>query len=251
MMSSNNNFLLKLHMEEDGNTTEIYLNKERRTFTFINDECISDLIIPEFKITSLHMILKNISESTGNDDYYAEYEKDEETVREYDREKIEVLSNLITKIKLSDFLDYQKDININEYYVDNVIDAYDCVLPLEMKKILSYTTNGVVFSGEEIYYFMPHDDITSYDGKIKNFIPFMIHKGKSYIGYDYKESLYKEYLDDKLINDGKTLEELLNLEEIELIGEEEDVIEEVAFDDTTKETANDESKKLLKKQMKQ
>ena len=244
-MSSNNNFLLKLHMEEDGNTTEIYLNKERRTFTFINDECISDLIIPEFKITSLHMILKNISESTGNDDYYAEYEKDEETVREYDREKIEVLSNLITKIKLSDFLDYQKDININEYYVDNVIDAYDCVLPLEMKKILSYTTNGVVFSGEEIYYFMPHDDITSYDGKIKNFIPFMIHKGKSYIGYDYKESLYKEYLDDKLINDGKTLEELLNLEEIELIGEEEDVIEEVAFDDTTKETANDEIEEII------
>ena len=244
-MSSNNNFLLKLHMEEDGNTTEIYLNKERRTFTFINDECISDLIIPEFKITSLHMILKNISESTGNDDYYAEYEKDEETVREYDREKIEVLSNLITKIKLNDFLDYQKDININEYYVDNVIDAYDCVLPLEMKKILSYTTNGVVFSGEEIYYFMPHDDITSYDGKIKNFIPFMIHKGKSYIGYDYKESLYKEYLDDKLINDGKTLEELLNLEEIELIGEEEDVIEEVAFDDTTEETANDEIEEII------
>ena len=235
-MSSNNNFLLKLHMEEEGNTTEIYLNKERRTFTFINDECISDLIIPEFKITSLHMILKNISESEGNDDYYAEYEKDGETVREYDREKIEVLSNLITKIKITDFLDYQKDININEYYVDNIIDAYDCVLPLEMKKILSYTTNGVVFNGDEIYYFMPHDDITSYDGKIKNFIPFMIHGGKGYIGYDYKESLYKEYLNNKLVNDGKTLEEVLNLDEIELIGEEEeDVIEEVAFDDTPEE----------------
>ena len=236
-MSSNNNFLLKIHMEEEGNTTEIYLNKERRTFTFINDECISDLIIPEFKISSLHMILKNISESEGNDDYYAEYEKDGETVREYDREKIEVLSNLITKIKVTDFLDYQKDIKINEYYVDNIIDAYDCVLPLEMKKILSYTTNGVVFNGEEIYYFMPHDDITSYDGKIKNFIPFMIHGGKGYIGYDYKESLYKEYLNNKLVNDGKTLEEVLNLDEIELIGEdeEEDVIEEVAFDDTPEE----------------
>lgn len=256
-MSSNNNFLLKIHMENEENTTEIYLNKERRSFTFINDECISDLIIPEFKITSLNMILKNISDASGEDNYYAEYENDGEIVREYDHEKVDLLSNMITKIKIDDFIDYQKDIVINEYYVDNIVDAYDCVLPIEMKKILSYTTNGVVFNGDEIFYFMPHDDITSYEGLIKNFIPFMIHKGKSYIGYDYKEALYKEYLDEELIKESKTLEELLALEEIELIGEDEPKLEIIgeeekedfeiidAIEKTTSETSLEESSEEL------
>ena len=76
-MSSNNNFLLKLHMEEDNNLTEIYLNKERRSFTFLNDECVSDLVIPEFKVASLKMILKNKNEDTGSDTYYSEYEEND------------------------------------------------------------------------------------------------------------------------------------------------------------------------------
>ena len=39
---------------------DIFLNKERRSFTFVNDECVSDLVMPKFKISSLNMILKNI-----------------------------------------------------------------------------------------------------------------------------------------------------------------------------------------------
>ena len=29
------------------------------------------------------------------------------------------------------------EIKLNDYYIDNVVDAYNCVLPIEMKKILS------------------------------------------------------------------------------------------------------------------
>jgi len=212
MMSSNNNFLLKIHMEEDNNITEIYLNKERRSFTFINDECVSDLIIPEFKITSLNMILENISDTNTNDTYYAEYDKDDQLIREYDKDKINILNDMITKISINDFLDYYNNIKMNDYYIDNVIDSYNCVLPNEMKKIISYTTNGVAFSGEEKIYLMSHDSITNYNKEIANFIPLMNVNDNSCIGYDYKDSLYKEYKEKELIKETRTLEEMIKTE---------------------------------------
>ena len=211
-MSSNNNFLLKIHMEEDNNITEIYLNKERRSFTFINDECVSDLIIPEFKITSLNMILENISDTNTNDTYYAEYDKDDQLIREYDKDKINILNDMITKISINDFLDYYNNIKMNDYYIDNVIDSYNCVLPNEMKKIISYTTNGVAFSGEEKIYLMSHDSITNYNKEIANFIPLMNVNDNSCIGYDYKDSLYKEYKEKELIKETRTLEEMIKTE---------------------------------------
>jgi len=212
MMSSNNNFLLKIHMEEDNNITEIYLNKERRSFTFINDECVSDLIIPEFKITSLNMILENISDTNTNDTYYAEYDKDDQLIREYDKDKINILNDMITKMSINDFLDYYNNIKMNDYYIDNVIDSYNCVLPNEMKKIISYTTNGVAFSGEEKIYLMSHDSITNYNKEIANFIPLMNVNDNSCIGYDYKDSLYKEYKEKELIKETRTLEEMIKTE---------------------------------------
>ena len=184
-MNSNNNFLLKIHMEEEGSIKEIFLNKERRSFTFVNEECVSDLIVPEFKITSLNMILKNTSETSGDETYYAEYEKDNELIREYDKEKINLLVNMITTITINDFLEYQDKIKVNDYYVDNIIDAYNCVLPIEVKRLISYTTNGVVFGGKDKIYMMPHDDIVNYSKEIKNFIPIMIKNETNYIGFDY------------------------------------------------------------------
>ena len=217
-MSSNNNFLLKLHMEEDNNLTEIYLNKERRSFTFLNDECVSDLVIPEFKIASLKMILKNKNEDTGSETYYAEYEENDELVREYDKEKIELLKEMVTKISISDFMEYRNLIKLNDYYIDNVVDAYNCVLPMEMKKILSYTTNGVVFSGAEKIYLMAHEEIVDYDKKIKNFIPLMIKNDDTYIGYDYKDSIYKEYREQELIRESERIKDLAtSIEDIELL----------------------------------
>lgn len=230
-MSSNNNFLLKLHMEEDNNLTEIYLNKERRSFTFLNDECVSDLVIPEFKIASLKMILKNKNEDTGSETYYAEYEENDELVREYDKDKIELLKEMVTKISISDFMEYRNLIKLNDYYIDNVVDAYNCVLPMEMKKILSYTTNGVVFSGAEKIYLMAHDEIIDYDKKIKNFIPVMIKNDDTYIGYDYKDSIYKEYRNQEMIRESERIKDLAtSIEDIELLDvfkkKEEPIVEE-------------------------
>lgn len=248
-MSSNNNFLLKIHMEEEGNIKEIFLNKERRSFTFLNDECVSDLIIPEFKVTSLNMILKNINDSNGSDTYYAEYEKDEELIREYDKEKINVLVNMVTNISINDFFDQQKDIKINDYYVDNVIDAYNCVLPIDVKKLISYTTNGVVFSGDDNIYMLPHDDIVNYKGDIKDFIPIMMKNDTNYIGYDYKESVYKEYLNGKKINESKTLKGLVVISQIEILDLDEEEKEEnfvVELIDKTEDEINKEYEETLK-----
>ena len=214
-MSSNNNFLLKIHMEEDNSTKEIYLNKERRSFTFVNDECVSDLIIPEFKITSLNMILENVSEDKENTKWYAEYYKENETKREYDKEKIDLLVNMVTKININDFIDNQSKIKINDYYIDNIVDAYNCVLPIEIKRILSYTTNGVAFDSDDKLYMMPHEDIVEYSRQIKNFIPIIIRNENNYIGYDYNSSLLKEFNGDKLIREGKDLKELLSKDEEE------------------------------------
>jgi len=223
MMSSNNNFLLKIHMEEEDNIKEIFLNKERRSFTFVNDECVSDLVMPKFKISSLNMILKNINENQGSDKFYAEYEKDDELVREYDKEKINLLVEMITKININDFFEHLGEIKVIDYYVDNIVDAYNCVLPIEMKQLLSYTTNGVVFGSKDKIYMMPHDDIVNYNKEIKNFIPLMIKNETNYIGFDYNDSLYKEYVNNESINESKTLKgvvitsqiEVLDLDEVE------------------------------------
>lgn len=222
-MSSNNNFLLKIHMEEEDNIKEIFLNKERRSFTFVNDECVSDLVMPKFKISSLNMILKNINENQGSDKFYAEYEKDDELVREYDKEKINLLVEMITKININDFFEHLGEIKVIDYYVDNIVDAYNCVLPIEMKQLLSYTTNGVVFGSKDKIYMMPHDDIVNYNKEIKNFIPLMIKNETNYIGFDYNDSLYKEYVNNESINESKTLKgvvitsqiEVLDLDEVE------------------------------------
>jgi len=208
MTSNNNNFLLKIHMEEKNSIKEIYLNKERRSFIFVNEECVSDLIIPEFKITSLNMILENISDSNGDDSYYAEYEKSGKLLREYDHAKINLLIDMVTKITVNDFLNHQKNIKINDYYVDNIVDAYNCVLPNNMKKLISYTTNGLVFDDSNNLYLLSHDDVVNYKGNINNFIPLM-KRENNYIGFDYKEFLYKEYSGTETINESKTLKDIL------------------------------------------
>ena len=216
-MNNNNNFLLKIHMEEEGRIKEIFINKEGRSFTFIDDECVSDLVIPEFKLASLNMILKNVNEENGNDFYYAEYEKDNILIKEYDTEKIQLLINIITSISINDFIEYQENMKINDYYVDDVIDFYDCVLPIEMKKLISYTTNGVVLGGSDKFYLLPHNSIVNYNKEINNFIPFMLKNDTNYIGFDYKESSYKEYLNNKKINESKTLKGLLITSNIEIL----------------------------------
>ena len=137
MMSSNDNFLLKIHMEDDDNLTELFLNKERRLFTFVNDECISDLIIPEFKITSLDVIFGNVIDNNENDHFYAAYLKDDQIITEYDKEKVLIIKDLITDISFNDFVEYQIHIKINDYYVDNIIDKYNCVLSEKLKRIVS------------------------------------------------------------------------------------------------------------------
>lgn len=220
-MSSNNNFLLKIHMEEEDNIKEIFLNKERRSFTFVNDECVSDLVMPKFKISSLNMILKNINDNQGSDKYYAEYEKDDELVREYDKEKINLLVEMITKININDFFEHLGEIKVIDYYVDNIVDAYNCVLPIEMKQLISYTTNGVVFGSKDKLCMMPHDDIVNYNKEIKNFIPLIIKNDTNYIGFDYNDSLYKEYVNNESINEAKTLKGVVITAQIEVLDLEE------------------------------
>lgn len=232
MMGSNDNFLLKIHMEED-TLTEIFLNKERHSFTFVNDECVQDLIIPEFKMTSLNMILENVSDNEKNDKYYAEYDRNGETVREYDHDKIALIRDMVTSISISDFLEYLKSININEYYVDTIVDAYNCVLPNDVKKIVSYTTNGVDFSDSEKMRMMSHDDIVKYKGPIKNFVPLIIKNDTNYIGYDYKDGSYKEYEKESVINEADTLKELFAPVEVE--AKKEEIKEEAVVDDANEE----------------
>ena len=60
-MNNSSGFLLKIHMEEKGKTTEIHLNKERHSFVFVDDECVSDLVVPEFIVLEVEKLLNDIS----------------------------------------------------------------------------------------------------------------------------------------------------------------------------------------------
>ncbi len=211
MMSSNDNFLLKIHMEDDDNLTELFLNKERRLFTFVNDECISDLIIPEFKITSLDVIFGNVIDNNENDHFYAAYLKDDQIITEYDKEKVLIIKDLITDISFNDFVEYQIHIKINDYYVDNIIDKYNCVLSEKLKRIVSYTTNGVTFNDDPKISMLSHKDIVNYNGPIKNFIPLFRIDNNIVVGYNYKNSLYEKYEKEEKMAEADDFEKLFKI----------------------------------------
>jgi len=204
------NFLLKIHMEED-TLKEIYLNKERRSFIFDDDDCVSDLIIPEFRINSINMILENQSGESGDDTYYAEYEKNGKVIREYDKDKIEILIEMLTKISINDFIEYIDNIKVNDFYVDNIIDVYECVLPLKMKKILSYTSNGVAFNDDLNYYLLSHAEIkeSGKEYRRKKLIPLIKFEDKM-LCYDYLYSRYVTLVDDKIIKEAVELQNLIS-----------------------------------------
>lgn len=240
-MSSNNDFLLKIHMEEAGNIKEIVLDNEGCAFSFFNDECISDFVVPESKVSIIKMILNKEKDVKDTDDYI-EYTKNGEQVKVYDKKKMNILTNVINKLSVNDFFDCLENVKINDYYVENIIKAYNCVLPKDVKEIISYTTNGAVFNGDDNIYVLPHYEIVNYKGNINSFIPIMMRNDSNYIGYDYKESLYKEYLNQNLINESKTLRGLVITSRIEMldldadyeIDNEEKQVDSVQNDETIK-----------------
>lgn len=216
-MSNSGGFLLKIHMEEKGKITEIHLNKERHSFVFVDDECVSDLVVPEFIVLEVEKILNDISSAEENGNCYVEIEKNGSTVREYDSKKVALIKKKVTKVSIKDFLNDQSNIKINDYYVDTVEKKYGTSLPQELKRLVSYTTNGVVFDSADDFYMLSHDEIIDYKNEIKLFIPLFTRNNKNYIGFDYEHLLYKEFSAQKEIKSSFVLADLLKDEELEVL----------------------------------
>lgn len=208
-MNTENNFILKVHMQ-DKKLVEVFLNKDRRCFVFEDDDCVADLVLPEFKITSLKMLFNNVSDTKENNDYYAEFYEDKDAIKEYDKDKVNLVKDMVTNISVADFLEYLDRVNINEYYVDNIVDKYNSVIPEEVKRLISYTTNGVKLDDKRDIHILSHDEIMNTDKKFvsNRFIPiFKIYS--TYVGYDLKEGKYVEYSNGEKVKVETELESLL------------------------------------------
>ena len=217
MMNNSSGFLLKIHMEEKGKTTEIHLNKERHSFVFVDDECVSDLVVPEFIVLEVEKLLNDISNTEENGNCYVEIEKNGSTVREYDHKKVSLIRKKITKVSIKDFLNDQSNIKINDYYVDTIEKKYGTSLPQDLKRLVSYTTNGVIFDSADDFYMLSHAEIIDYKNDIKSFIPLFTRNNKNYIGFDYEHLLYKEFISQKERKSSFVLADLLKDDEIEVL----------------------------------
>ncbi len=227
-MSSKSNFLLKIHMEEEDNTSELTLNKEGHLFAFSNDECQEDFVLPTSKIVKIKDELANITDEEGSDTCYLEHDIEGRTIRSGNIDKITAVKESLLRNTTEEFMACIDGIKVNDYYIDNVKHKCNADFPIEVKKILSYTTNGVKFS-DRVLSFMSHDEILKHSQMINNFIPFMSKEENDYIGYDYNEKKYKEYVNGELKCETITLNELLNREEekeVEVPVEEEKVEDE-------------------------
>lgn len=236
-MNNNNNFLLQIHIDEDGKITEISLNKDKHVFIFENDECVSDFILPDSKVASLRLLLENTINTTNNQGYCVEYEKDGVLINEYDREKVLMLKQIVTDISVTDFLRALEDTKINDYHIDNITKNYNCKLNEEVKKILSYTINGATLNSHNIV-ILSHNEIINYQKNIKNFIPFILSNDKNYIGYDFEDATYKEYKELDMIRSDKNLKELMdsinNTQKATNISKEEIIQNEEKYEDIIK-----------------
>ena len=224
-MDNSGNFILKVHMQ-DNDLKEVFLNKEKRCFTFVNDECIADLILPEFKLTSLKMLVKNVVSDKKNDDYYAEYNNEDLKVFEYDKEKVNLLAEMVTKITVNDFLEYIDRVKQNDFYIDNVVDVYNTTIPEEVKRLVSYTTNGFVFKESNLRV-LAHEEILDSDFRKNKFIP-IFECDNTYFGYDLNERKYARYVDGEVYKFYDSLRELLDLDS-----------KEEEFEDSTSEKQED------------
>ena len=208
-MDTENNFILKIHMQ-DKKLVEVFLNKDRRCFVFEDDNCVADLILPEFKITSLKMLFNSVSDTKENENCYAEFYDEKDVIKEYDKNKVNLIKDLVTNISVADFLEYLDRVTINEFYVDNIIDKYNSVIPEEVKRLISYSTNGVKLDDKREIYILSHDEIVEADKKFvsNRFIPiFKIYS--TYVGYDLKEGKYVEYSNGEKVKIETELEKLL------------------------------------------
>ena len=240
-MNNSGNFILKVHIQ-DNNLKEVFLNKDKRCFTFIDDECVADLILPEFKLTSLKMLVKNVVNEEKNDDYYAEYDNDGLNVCEYDKEKINLLVEMVTNITIKDFLEYIDRVKQNDFYIDNVVDIYNATIPEEVKRLVSYTTNGFKFNESDIR-MLAHEEIIDSEFIKDKFIP-IFNCDNTYFGYDLNERRYAKYVDGSIYKFYDKLDELLSLDEKE---EEQEVepTEEVVEEINTNEQEQDDEESLF------
>ena len=236
-MNNSGNFILKVHIQ-DNNLKEVFLNKDKRCFTFIDDECVADLILPEFKLTSLKMLVKNVVNEEKNDDYYAEYDNDGLNVCEYDKEKINLLVEMVTNITIKDFLEYIDRVKQNDFYIDNVVDIYNATIPEEVKRLVSYTTNGFKFNESDIR-MLAHEEILDSEFIKDKFIP-IFNCDNTYFGYDLNERRYAKYVDGSIYKFYDKLDELLSLDEKEEEQEVETTEEVVEVIDTNEKEQDDE-----------
>ena len=204
-MDNSGNFILKVHIQ-DNDLKEIFLNKENRCFSFFNDECVADLVLPEFKLTSLKVLVKNVASDKKNDNYYAEYNDDGQKVYEYDRDKVKLLSEMVTNITVADFLEFIDRTKQNDFYIDNIVDIYNATIPEEVKRLVSYTTNGFKFNESDIR-MLAHEEILDSDFRKDKFIP-IFECNNTFFGYDLNERKYARYVDGSVYKFYDSLNEL-------------------------------------------
>ncbi len=183
-MDGSKNFLLLIQLENE----KIYVTKERRVLVFETDNCTTDFVIPSEKLEKI----KSWFVSSEFDDTSTSFAiLVEEDIKTDDIELIKRIKDELLNLTYSEVHDALTDIAINNYYVEQVENFYGIVVKEDLKKLLSYTSNGCFITDKQVNFLSHREIIEGKKFKKKGLIP--LFKGEDYITFSPFENKFMDH----------------------------------------------------------
>jgi len=207
-MEEEKNLLLAIHFEDK--KEDIYVTKERKALTVIDKEKNSSFIVPQYKVDNLELLFSNVLDPNENNENYAVYYKHDGIVRENDFNKVQVIKDIITRVKWDEFLNEYPHLTVDSDLLADLVDKYDCVFPLELEQILTYSNEGIIFYEDHHAKLFSNDErLSSRHYKDEELLLPIAEIKDEVICYDCSQKLY--YV---LNSNGEVLRENIEFREV-------------------------------------
>ena len=208
-MQEETDLLLAIHVANEN--VDIHLNIDREVTVFHNDKNSTSFYVSEDKVESLDTMFSKIIDEKINEESYALYKKEGQIIRENDMTKVLELRDYIATVSWSEFLNEYPNIKTDDEKVATLIDKYDCIIPKDLEKIISYSIDGLTFDDKA------QISLLSYDEKLdsKHFyeeellLP-VLKVDEDIVAFQCSSKYYLRIKENELVEKSTSFEDLVN-----------------------------------------
>lgn len=208
-MQEETDLLLAIHVANEN--VDIHLNIDREVTVFHNDKNSTSFYVSEDKVESLDTMFSKIIDEKINEESYALYKKEGQIIRENDMTKVLELRDYIATVSWSEFLNEYPNIKTDDEKVATLIDKYDCIIPKDLEKIISYSIDGLTFDDKA------QISLLSYDEKLdsKHFyeeellLP-VLKVDEDIVAFQCSSKYYLRIKEKELVEKSTSFEDLVN-----------------------------------------